>query len=173
MSTAAKYALDANIFIEAKRRYYAFALCPGFWTALVWHHAQDRLDSIDKIKTELEAGRDELSNWVANAVPAACFASTGETEIVNWYGQVVSWVQAQPQFSPEAKASFAAGVDAWLIAYAKATGRVLVTHEVLAPDARRKVPIPNVCAAFAVPCADTFAMLQDLGVQFNWDPPAS
>ena len=26
-----KYLLDSNVFIEAKNRYYAFDICPGFW----------------------------------------------------------------------------------------------------------------------------------------------
>ncbi|MBF0147506.1 MAG: DUF4411 family protein [Magnetococcales bacterium] len=25
------YLLDSNVFIEAKNRYYAFDICPGFW----------------------------------------------------------------------------------------------------------------------------------------------
>ncbi len=25
------YLFDANVFIEAKNRYYAFDICPGFW----------------------------------------------------------------------------------------------------------------------------------------------
>ena len=47
----------------------------------------------------------------------------------------------------------------------KEPGRVVVTHEQPAPDARRKVPIPNVCQAFNVPLVDTFEMLRTLGVQ--------
>ncbi len=27
-----RYLLDANVFIEAKNLYYAFDICPGFWT---------------------------------------------------------------------------------------------------------------------------------------------
>ena len=34
MSGSRKYALDANVFIEAKNRYYRFNLCPGYWQAL-------------------------------------------------------------------------------------------------------------------------------------------
>lgn len=25
------FLLDANVFIEAKNRYYGFDICPGFW----------------------------------------------------------------------------------------------------------------------------------------------
>ncbi|MCK4783673.1 MAG: DUF4411 family protein [Desulfobacteraceae bacterium] len=41
-----------------------------------------------------------------------------------------------------------------------------MTHEVLYPDIRRKVPIPNVCEAFGLSYVDTFEMLRELGVRF-------
>ena len=79
----------------------------------------------------------------------------------------MSWVQAQDRFSDAAKADFAAGADGWLVTYAKAKGRIVVTHEVLNPDIIRKVPIPNVCEAFSVSYVDTFEMLRQLGVRFS------
>lgn len=29
------YLLDSNVFMEAKNRYYAFDIVPGFWQALI------------------------------------------------------------------------------------------------------------------------------------------
>jgi len=171
MTGVRKYALDANIFIEAKRRYYAFALCPGFWQALVWHHKSGRLGSVDKVRKELEEGADELAKWVEDVLPSSFFASTNTPNVVGSFARMVSWVQSQPQFYPEAKAEFAAGTDGWLIAHAKANGLVVVTHEVLAPDAHKRVPIPNVCQAFGVNYVDTFRMLIELGTRFTWAPP--
>lgn len=60
---------------------------------------------------------------------------------------------------------FANGADGWLVAYARAKGHVVVTHEQLSADVRRKVPIPNVCNAFGVRYVDTFEMLRELGVR--------
>jgi len=78
----------------------------------------------------------------------------------------MGWVQVRSQFSDAAKADFANGADGWLVAFAKSKGRIVVTHEVLDPNIRRKVPIPNVCNAFGVNYVDTFAMLRELGVRF-------
>lgn len=167
-----KYALDSSIFVEAKRRYYAFDLCPGFWDSLLWHQERERLSSIDRIREELERGGDDLTHWISSVMPETCFASTDDTAIIRWFGEMASWVHLQPQFLPEAKAEFAGGVDGWLIAYAKANGLILVTHEVLKPDVRRKVPIPNVCAEFAVEYVDTFDMLRDFETRFSWQPSA-
>lgn len=170
MPTNRKYLLDANVFIEAKRRYYAFDLCPGFWDCLVSHHQGDRVHSIDRVKQELEAGRDDLQQWVTSVMPTTCFASSGDPSVTGEFAQILVWVQGQAQFLPEAKAEFAAKADGWLIAYAKAKDLVLVTHEVLARDSRRRVPMPNVCEAFGVSYVDTFDMLRELETQFSWQP---
>ncbi len=164
------FLLDANVFIEAKRRYYAFDLCPGFWECLIWHHnGTSRVVSIDRVKDELERGGDDLKAWVTSDMPLTCFARTDVRPAVEQYALIMSWVQNHNQFFPEAKAEFAASADGWLIAYAKVNSIVLVTHEVLAPDARRKVPMPNVCEAFSVAYIDTFDMLRELEASFSWN----
>ena len=159
------YVLDANVFMEAARRYYAFDIAPGFWESLVHHAANGQLHSIDRVKHEIERGRDELATWATSQFSEA-FASTDEEDIIESYSEVMSWVQAQRQFSDAAKADFADGADGWLVAYARSQGDVVVTHEVLDPATRRKVPIPNVCQASGVSYVDTFEMLRQLGVRF-------
>ena len=49
-----EYVLDSNVFMEAARRYYAFDIAPPFWESLVHHAANGRLESIDRVKQELE-----------------------------------------------------------------------------------------------------------------------
>ena len=167
MTDPETYLLDANVFIEAKRRYYAFDICPGFWDSLVLHHSSGRIGSIDRVqKVELEKGKDDLTVWAASEVPDAFFAATDEEDVLRWYAEIVAWVQSQAQFFPEAKTEFAGSVDGWLIAYAKAKTLTLVTHEVLALEARKNVPIPNVCEAFDIRYADTFDMLRALETRF-------
>ena len=160
------YLLDANVFIEAARRYYAFDLAPKFWESLVLKAEDGQIQSIDRVKQELERGKDELATWVTDQFSDA-FASTDEEDVIEFYSEVMSWVQAQDQFSDAAKADFATGADGWLVAYAKSTGCIVVTHEVLNPNIIRKVPIPNVCEAFGVDYHDTFKMLRQLGVRFS------
>lgn len=166
MNTIKIFLLDANVFIEAKRRYYAFDLCPGFWESLIWNYRQNRILSINQVKKELEDGKDELSKWITSKMPLDCFISTNTALVSNWFGKMQAWVQGQSQFLDEAKAEFAAKPDCWLVAYAKANDFILVTQEVLNPAVRRKIPIPNVCKAFDVDYIDTFGMLKTLGVKF-------
>lgn len=116
------YALDANVFIEAARRYYAFSICPGFWQSMVHLHVQGRIFSIDRVKGEMADKGDELAVWVADQVLNACFEPSDTADVTATYAQVIAWANAQGQFTPAAKAEFAEKPDAWLIAYAKATG---------------------------------------------------
>jgi hypothetical protein len=44
------FVLDAAVFIEAHRRYYAFDLAPKFWGSLVQHAEHGQVESIDHVK---------------------------------------------------------------------------------------------------------------------------
>ena len=60
------FVLDANVFMEAHRRYYARDICPGFWACLSDHCKNARLLSIDRVRSEIADG-DALSAWVEEA----------------------------------------------------------------------------------------------------------
>ena len=161
-----QYALDTNVFIEAARRYYAFDLAPGFWKGLVIHSDGGVVASIDRVKDELDKGKDELSEWAKNHFSHA-FQTTNDVDVLETYRRVMAWAQSQAQFTDPAKAAFAASADGWLVAYAAAKGSIVVTHEVMNREIKRRVPIPNVCQAFGVRFIDTFEMLRELGVRFK------
>ncbi len=164
------FLLDANVFIQAKRQYYAFDLCPGFWNCVSAWHSKGAVYSIDRVKDELERGQNDLTQWATKEISSAAFISTEDQPIIASYSQIMSWVEAQSQFTTEAKAEFAANADGWLVACAMAKGMVLVTHEVYEPGAKKRVKMPNVCRKFAVSYTDTFDMLRELSAQFHWKP---
>ena len=160
------FVLDTNVFLEAALRYYAFDLAPAFWDKLVQHATDGRIESVDWVQRELSRRKDELATWAAGPF-AHAFTTTADQDVVDAYRDVMIWASSQNQFLAGAISDFASGADGWLVAYAKAKGRIVVTQEVGRPDARRKVPIPNVCQAFGLPCVDTFTMLRRLQVQLG------
>lgn len=95
------------------------------------------------------------------------FVSTDREDVITAFGEVMAWVNASGQFLAGAKADFARGADGWLVAYARVTGAIVVTHERTDPKRRNKVPLPNVCEHFGVEYIDTFDMLRHLGFQFR------
>jgi hypothetical protein len=170
MANQRKFLLDANIFIEAHRRYYGFDLCLGFWIALVKQYQADRVFSIDRVKEELTPKQkhpDKLSRWTKQKSLNGFFKKTNTKAIVDYFGEMNRFIEKESQYKLAAKAEFAEVADGWLIACAKAEEMIVVTNEVYIPDIQRKVPIPNVCREFGVECVNTFEMLRELGVKFG------
>ena len=112
------FVLDSNTFIEAKQRYYAFDVCPGFWQALVWPHGQGRIVSIDRVRNELTDFDDELKTWALATMPGGCFFDTDTEPVLDAYQEAIAWVMAQAQLTDAAKGEFADtdNADAWVIA---------------------------------------------------------
>lgn len=166
---ADKYLIDTSVFIQAYRAYYSFKLCPGFWDSLVVLHGKGLIASIDRVFDEICFGdEDELTVWSKKMVPKPFFQKTNDPSVIGWFGQIQTWANAQPQFSPAAKSAFADETDAWIVAHAGAKNFTVVTQEVFNASIQRKIPIPNICRAapFRVNCVDVYTMLERLGVKF-------
>jgi hypothetical protein len=71
------YILDTNVFIEAADRYYGFDFAPGLWISLINYADTGKLGSIDRVKHELQRGKDDLASWVNEHFKHA-FLSTDE-----------------------------------------------------------------------------------------------
>lgn len=161
------FVLDTNVFVEAHRRYYAQDLCPGFWECLTHYCNEGRVLSIDRVRDEMLNNQDRLSEWV-NQAPDSLFVSSADSEVVSAFTDLMDWVQGNEQFQSEAKEEFAGVADGWLAAYARVHSAVVVTQEVYSPGVRKRVPLPNVCREFGVDYRDTFEMLRELKVSFDW-----
>lgn len=161
------YLLDANTFIEAARRYYAFDLAPPFWRHLIRLAKEGKIASIDRIKEQIENGNDTLAQWVKDGNLKSAFASTEQDDVIAAYQEIVARVQNNARFTSAAKATFAKDPDGWFVAYAKAKNCNVVSHEVVRPGARNRVMIPNICQQFGVPFVNTFDMLRALGVRIG------
>lgn len=160
-----KYLLDANVLIEAYRRYYAFDLAPKFWDELINHSEKGKIVCIDRVKRELLKGNDELADWIDRC--SCPFLNTGDPKTLTAYAEVMQWAMDEPRFFPEAKSEFARVADAWIVAYAKAHDCVVTTMEMPDRNGRRRIKIPDACDVFSVPYVNTFSMLRQLGVKFT------
>jgi hypothetical protein len=169
MSKLSTYLLDSDVFIAAKNAYYAFDICPGFWKGLLQAHQHGRVQSIDRIRSELLSGRkgENLVEWVRNDVPASFFFDSNVDDVASAYTEVMLWVQRNPKFFDRAKAKFATEADGWLVAYSIVNQTTVVTNEQPRPESRNRVLLPDVCTRFQVSYKDTFMMLRELTIQFD------
>ena len=164
------YLMDSDVFITAKNLYYSFGICPGFWKSVIHHHQQGRVFSIDRVRSELLAGRktEDLVQWVRDDVPTEFFVRVDTERVERAYSEVMLWVERHPKYFNHAKAKFATGADGWLVAYARVHGATVVTNEQTAPESKKEVKLPDLCDQFEVQHRNTFHMLRMLRVHFDW-----
>lgn len=150
------YLLDADVLIEGKKRWFGFDFCPGFWDWIDAAHAAGVVRSVEAVRTEVLAGDDELVEWVNDR--RHLFVAPDEA-VVSAFGELVDWAYSSSVYEDVAKATFASAADAWLLAQARVSGEVVVTHEV-ANNSAKQIKIPEVAAAFGVQVMNSFDLLR-------------
>lgn len=150
------YLLDANVFIQAKNLHYGLDFCPAFWQWLIDQNQANRVFSIDKVADEMNAGADELSDWVKDQ-SKSLFLKTDQ-RVATYLSSVSTWVQTQ-NYEAMAMHAFYQVADYYLIAHALAGSHVLVTHEIPA-NSLKKIKIPNVCMGLEVSFMTPYEMLR-------------
>lgn len=157
------YLVDANVLIEAKNRYYAFDIAPGFWAWLDRAREESVACSVEAVRGELLAGNDELADW---ARENTAFFRPIDQGTTRHFGDLTTWATSQ-RFTQAAMAGFT-GSSA--VAYAREHGYTVVTHERSQPHARARILIPDACLAMGVGTIDTFHMLRQTGAQLDLRP---
>lgn len=163
------YIVDSDVLITAKNTYYAFDICPGFWSAMLHQHEKGRIFSVSRVRSELMNGRktEDLVQWVSGQVPPSFFVEVDDRLVTTAFQEIMLWAQRHTRYSDAAKAKFATGADGWLVAYAKVHGAIVVTNEQPAPESRKDIKLPDVCMQFNVASKDTFTMLRSLAVKLD------
>ena len=164
--------IDSNILIEAKNHYYKFIICPGFWDFLEEQLYAERMLILDRVRNEITAGNDELSDWIKKFPKGSPFIKNTQNDknILDVYNEVAEY--ANRNYSKEVD-KFLSGADAWLIAYAREHANItILTKE--GKDNLNEPKIPDVCKHFKVKCRiGIFDTLQDLGAKFVLAKPPS
>ena len=155
------YLLDTNVFIEARNRYYAFDLCPGYLEWLEIAHGDGRVISLQNVLDELLGREDELSEWARSR--ASLFPRL-RPEVGDSLRRLSRWVRAG-FYTAGAVATFLDAADYFLVASAMVTGDIVVTHE--RPDRRPgRITIPDACIEMGVHFMNPFTMLKRERVRF-------
>jgi hypothetical protein len=153
-----KYILDANIFITSHHCHYGMDFCPAFWHWLTRKNQTGSVFSIDRIRSELEKRDDEIHAWAKDR--GDDFFLSFDQPAIDRLAELAEWSQKETRFKDSARTEFLASADMYLISYALAHGCIVVTHEVLAPDSKKKIHIPDACAAVGVECMNLWRFLR-------------
>ena len=142
------YLLDTNVFVAAKDHYYRPQICPGFWRWLEFANDQGMVYSVVAVLEELMEREDELAKW-ADGFRRRMFLLPDRT-VNSAHSEVREWARHKNQYRPEALNNFLQIADSFLVAHARAHGHAVVTLEKPAPDSKKRIKIPDACAALDV-----------------------
>ena len=167
------YLLDANVFIEAKKRYYGLDFCPAFWDWLVMKNREGRVASIEKVADEIRIGKDDLTDW-AKARGDGFFLRPDDA-VKSALRKVSNWATGNG-YQQNAVADFLEKADYFLVAHALALNRTalalnctVITEEVREKN-RNKIKIPDACDGLGLPCMNTYEMLRQERAMFVLGP---
>jgi hypothetical protein len=142
-----KYIIDTNVFIQGKNFHYNFDFCKGFWDWVEHSHAQGVVFSIQKVKDELMVGNkgDLARIWAQNMSASFFLEDVKDDKVMAAYREVMTWAAKDQHYQAAAIAKFSdsSKADAFLLAYAKAYGVVIVTQEFSEPNKKKEIPIPD------------------------------
>lgn len=156
------YVLDTNVFIQAKNLGYEFDICPGFWNWLEISNQQRIVFSIERVRDEIRAQEDRLTEWSKDRDDTFFLKPT--REVLDALTDVGDWVRRQ-NYSDAAIDTFLRGADFFLTAHALARNLSVVTHETLR-QATTKIKIPTVCYGLGITCLTPYEMLRREHVRF-------
>lgn len=157
-----EYIFDTNIFIRSKNE-MPVDIWPTFWTRIAELIRDGKISSSIKVKDEIDRGGDELTEWMRNNTGNDFYIPI-DKDILDKYGVVQNWANAEPRFRATAKTEFATVADAYLVATAAAKKLTLVTYEASDPVCTKRVKIPDACIALGVSYCDLNTALRHLGV---------
>jgi Domain of unknown function (DUF4411) len=162
-----KYLLDATVFIESWKRYYAPDVAPGFWNNMIKFFDSGEIASISKVYDQIMDGNDELKDWFQEKLIKKYFLNVDQEAVMENYAPVINSVFQNQRYKQYAKNEFAEkrNADAWLVAYSKTISCTLITDETFDSKIKRRVKIPNVCVEFDIEYLNTFDMLRKLGIK--------
>lgn len=159
------YLIDTNIFIESAYRFYAFDICPGFWTFLEKSSKSDYIKSITKVYEELQSDKKELDDFKEKLKNNGFFLPIENIKAES-YSKISTTLQKMGYYQ-EAVSKFSRGADYFLIALAYQESYTIVTHEAKrGNNAKRQIKIPNVCEKLSIECIDIAEFLRREKVKF-------
>jgi len=158
--------IDANVLIEAHRRYYSMEVCPGFWEWMAEALATGDAILIPEIRDEVTPLSQDLKDWLRFDATVTHPEVQGSLSLSR---QLVTGEANASGCTANSIQRFLRGGDYHLTAYAHAAKCRVVTLETREDRTKhkRKLKIPDLCDRISVAWATPFQMLKDHGAEFG------
>lgn len=164
------YILDSNILIYPNRTTHPFDIHPTFWEKMSLILNRDKIESIDKVKSEIYSHEDDLTNWCKSNLPNEFWNSS--THSITEYAEIQNWAQTK-DYNDRALADFAnhTNADPFLASFALHEKRnskevTIVTQEISSPESKRVIKLPDVCIEFGIRYIDLNDFFREINAKF-------
>ncbi len=164
MNTMAnKYCLDANVLIEAWRKYYNPKFCPDYWKILTELGKSGRIFIPELVYEEIVRTEDNLSTWLKQSkIPISKINESVTICLQKVYATNPSHKNLVDSTRGRSLA------DPWVIAHALHQNATVVTKEnkETALNSKR-IKIPNFCDNMNIRWVDDFQFIHELDIKFH------
>lgn len=163
------FLIDANVLIEANRKYYSLDRVPEFWEWLIHVAVAGQVKMPIDIYEEIAEGNDDLAMWARRDDVKAAIVLNEEVDTLLVRRVTDEGYTADLTDDEVEKV----GRDPFLIAYAlvSPSDRCVVTTEASKPSRQRaNRHVPDVCSQLGVTCVDTFELVRQLDFKTGWNP---
>ena len=164
------FLVDSDTLIKPYMSFYPFDFADRFWVQLAQHISEGSIVILDMVKSEVECGNDELSEWV-KMIDIGRFIDHREPGIIAQYSKILDYIQKNNCYKPSALTEWsrATSADPWLIATSIVYGYTIITFEVKNSNLNTQNPsksakIPDICSVFDVNTDDLYYMMRKLGI---------
>lgn len=153
------YLLDANVLIRAHEDYYPIDRVPQFWEWLIEQAGAGHVKMPFEIHDEIAVSNGPLKDWIVDRDVKAALILDEEVDQA-LFNRVLNEGYGENLTDAELEEI---GRDPFLTAYCVGQERSVVTKENSSPRKQRaNRKVPDVCAQFAVPCMNDFALYRVL-----------
>lgn len=162
------FLIDSNSLITPYLNFYPFDFAGNFWRQMESHITDGEIAILDAVKNEVLQGKDKLREWMEH-IDIGNYIDHREPQILQQYGEVLSFIQGEKCYKTAALAEWARGssADPWLIATAKVKDYTIITFEthnnnLSTWNPSKRAKIPDVADAFGVRADNLYYMMRAL-----------
>jgi predicted nucleic acid-binding protein len=157
-----RYCLDANVLIQAWRKYYSPKFCPEYWKLLGRLGHAGRIFLPSHVADEINKTEDDLSDWLkGSGIPIYPV----EESVTLCLKQIYE-ADKKHKFLVDSTRQRSMA-DPWVIAHAMNQNGCVVTKEVKETAKTNRIKIPNVCETMGIRCIDDFQLIEELQIRFS------
>lgn len=154
------YLIDTN-FLGTITNLYPDDVFPTLWNELENTLFTDDVFFHAEVDAELRKWGHPKLQWYLDHVQPKQILQTDEAELEE-YERVTLWAEEKqdPAYKQAAVDDFLNVADSWLVASGARHGYIIVSNETPAPNAIKRIKIPDAAAAFNVECKTLLEFLR-------------